>query len=294
MGEKNLFDRDANDVERLHKLLAEDVDSADDEVLLGLARQMNQWSSPEATPQMTADLMSTLVGAMPSAESRLSPMLRALRQWWPLLLMRTQLRVVRKEIWAASALVMALGTLVAIGAYSPNAGGTIPITIVAPIVAAVGVALLYDSEYEQMLEIENTTLASARLLLLARLTLVFGFNLILGLVGSLLLSVFHADVLLWPLVMSWLGPMVFLSSFAFLLSVAFGDALVGSGFGLLIWGLHVLLSAVPERTRLINILSLPVLSEPSSRPFLFLVAALLITLALWLVGQNERQIGEAM
>jgi hypothetical protein len=292
MSEQHQADRNEIETERLHALLLEDGGSPDEAAaLLDVVSHMKTWAAPHATQEMTAQLVEKLLPEMPAHESRSSRLVRGARQWWPLLLIRAQVRVVRREIWAASALVMVLGTLVTIGAYNPTSDSMIPIAILAPVVAAVGVALLYDAEYEQMLEIEDSTPASARMLLLARLALVFGFDLLLGLVGSILLSVFHADVLLWPLVMSWLVPMAFLSALAFLLSIVLGDALFGAALGLIAWGLHVLLRTIPDPNRWIVFLSLPILSTPAYRPLLLAGAAALLVLALWLVGHNERRIG---
>ncbi|MBZ0288136.1 MAG: hypothetical protein K8I30_11025 [Anaerolineae bacterium] len=290
------FEPDVNksEAERLRAMLLEDTHSSDDgEQLLDVVSRMRTWESPSATPDMTAQLIENLLPEMPVRERPFSRWSRKLGQWWPLLLIRAQVRIVRREIWAASALVMVLGTLVTIGTYNPSSGSMIPIAILAPVVAAVGVALLYDAEYEQMLEIEDTTPASARILLLARLALVFGFDLLLGLVGSVFLAVFHADVLLWPLVLSWLVPMTFLSALAFLLSIMLGDALFGAALGLIAWGLHILLRTIPDPAHWIVIISLPILSSPEHRPLLLVTAAALLALAVWMVGNNERRLGES-
>ena len=231
--------------------------------------------------------MKHLLSELPQPTVAASRGVRQLiRDWWPLLLVQAQLRVVRREIWAASALVMVLGTLVTLMDNAPS--GLSPIAIFAPLVAAVGVAFLYDNDVEQMLEIENTTAASARLLLLTRLTLVFGFDLVLGLVGSVTLSLFHADVLLWPLVLSWLVPMAFLSATSFLLSVVLGDALIGSVFGLMVWGLHVWMQTFPDNSPLMQLLVLHGLNSPQYRGFLLVISGLLIWMALWIVGREDR------
>jgi hypothetical protein len=153
--------------------------------------------------------------------------LQTLTSWWPLLLLRSQLRVVQGEIWFASALVIGLGTLVTVLTFEAGSSMMLPLVFLAPVVSGFGVAFLYDGNIVQMLELEDTTPASARILLLARLTLVFGFNLLLMLAGSLILAIALEDVSLWPLVSSWLAPMTFLSALAFFTSVLIKDALVG-------------------------------------------------------------------
>lgn len=293
MAEKREPDSNLMNEHKLRAMLAEDMDSPEEaEAMAQVVRQMNRWTAPQPTPLMTAELIEHLLPELSVTDSRLRWGLRRLSECWPVLLIRAQLRVVRREIWAASALVIALGLLVTVLTYSPSAGSAIPLVVLAPVIAAVGVALLYDTEYQHMLEIENTTAASTRMLLLARMTLVFGFDLLLALGASLLLVVIRADVLLWPLVMSWLAPMVFLSGLAFLLAVASRDALAGSVFGLMIWGLHVMLRSIPDPDRWLYALSLPGLSAPENRTLLFLVAAFMVVVALWMAGQHERNIGD--
>lgn len=210
---------------------------------------------------------------------------------WAWLLLRLQVRVVRREIWAASALVMALGTLVTLAMSGPAAsGGTLPLVLVAPIVAAGGVAFLYGPAVDPMLEIELATPASSRLVLLARLALVFGFDLGLGLAMSVVLAVLQPEVSLWPLVMDWLAPMAFLSTLAFLLTVLSTDPGLSVLVSLVLWGglnvrksVGLLLGRLPW--------PLPDLLAASARPWLWGLALLFGVLALWAAGREERWLG---
>jgi hypothetical protein len=295
MNHPHQFDkRDEAERDRLRAMLLEDMESADEaETLLDVVMQIKRWSPVEPDISTTAKLIETLQAEMSPTrtfEAGLMSLIRLVGEWWPLLLMRAQVRVVRGEIWAASALVMLLGTVVTLISYTPASNGLAPIAIFAPLVAAVGVAFLYNNEVIQMLEIENSTPASSRILLLTRLTLVFSFDFILGLIGSLFLALVNAEVSLWPLVMSWLAPMAFLSATSFLLSILLGDALVGSLFGLLIWGTHVWLRSFPEDDLLYSVLSLPGLSSSAYRPLLFACAALLVGIALWVASREERMV----
>lgn len=284
---RNIY-RENDEQRRLRALLAEDAETPEEtEALLETVRFIRRWDAPSPTREETARLVEKLLPEVPQPERR-----RSVGQWWPLLILRAEARIIRREIWLASALVMALGVVVTLGISSTSAAA--PLTILAPVVAAVGMALLYDSDMEQVLELADSTPVSARLLLLARLTLVFGFNLALGLAGSVVLALLRADMLLWPLVMSWLAPMAFLSALAFMLSVVTGDAVAGAVFSLTIWGMHVFVRAMPASGDLTWILSLPGLADPSTRPFLFAAALLLVMAALWLAGDTERRIGETL
>jgi len=103
----------------------------------------------------------------------------------------------------------------------------------------------------------------------------------------------QSHISLLPLVMSWLAPMAFLSALAFLLSVLLSDPIAGAVFSLMLWAMNVMLRSVSNLNELTRILSFPGLTSPETRPLLFMSAVLLITLALWLVGRYERNLGEA-
>lgn len=271
--------------DRLRALLAEDADSPEDaESLLLLLTYLEAWSSPSPTTAATSRLVESLLPELPEPDSPLEYGLSR----WPLLLLWAQLRIVRGEIWLATALVMLLGVVVTLATYDPTTTSLLPFTVLAPVMAAVGVALLYDSDIRQMFELEDTTPASARLLLLARLTLVFGFNLLTGIAGSVVLALLQSDLSLWPLILSWLAPMTFLSAFAFFLSVVTTDAFFGIVVGLFVWGGHVLMQLFPHLDNFSFALSLPGLIAAENRPVLFAVALLLVTVATWLAGLNER------
>lgn len=286
--------QDRNDAEtnRLRVLLEEDLaSSAEVEATLPAISQLKQMSVMEPTSQQTMQLIEWLAAELPTPEPRWQVILRRAWDCWPLLLLRSQSRIVKREIWAASALVMLLGTLVTLTMQGGATSDLTPLAVIAPVVAAFGVGLLYDNEIESMLELENATMASARLLLLARLTLVFGFNLLLSLAASMALALFQADVLLWPLVLSWFAPMAFLSALSFSVSVMGRDALLGSVSGLLLWGIHIIARTLPEGNPLVELFSLPGYVVSENRSLLLLLAPALVLLALWFVGWDESRIG---
>lgn len=135
-------------------------------------------------------------------------------------LLRSQLPLVRRKIWVASAVTMAIGCLVAL--MSTGATGS-AFAVFAPIVAAVGVAFIYGPENDPSLEIALSTPTKPRLVLLARLTLVYGYDLTLALAATGVLVLVKAEIGLWSLVSLWIGPMLFLSALALLLSLLFGS-----------------------------------------------------------------------
>jgi hypothetical protein len=272
--------------------LVEDVGSSNEaDSLLPVVKRLQRWAAPAPTLSDTATLSARLKSALPA---RGHPSLTADHSLpWPLLLIRAQLRVVRGEIWAASAMVLALGALVTLAMSAPGASAaTLPFVFVAPLVAAVGVAFLYGPGVDPPLEIELATPVSPRLTLLARLTLVFGFDLGLGLVASLALAVMRADLTFWPLVSAWLAPMAFLSALAFLLTVLSLDAGLGVLVSLGLWGLHSAAHLQVANSVPLPI-SLPDLTMAAAQPWLWMSALLLSAAALWIGGREEHWLRRA-
>jgi hypothetical protein len=157
-----------------------------------------------------------------------------------LLLMRCQIPLIGQSIWAASAIVLVVGTLVAF--LFNRAGNPAPdlLALAAPIVAAVGIALVYGPEHDPATELECATPTSPALILLARLVLVYSYDLLLTLATSALLWLFAGHITFSGLILSWLTPMLFLSALALALSVLWNSqGAIIIAFGL--WGLRVLL-----------------------------------------------------
>jgi hypothetical protein len=155
-----------------------------------------------------------------------------------LLLLRRQLSLIGAGIWAASLIVLVMGMILTY--LFPYAGSPGPdvLALAAPIVAAAGIALIYGPENDPASEMEYATPISPALILLARLVLVYGYNLALALATSVLLWLLLGQVALWPLILSWLAPMLFLSALALALSVIWNSqAAIIAAFS--IWGLHV-------------------------------------------------------
>jgi hypothetical protein len=205
----------------------------------------------------------------------------------PLLIMRAQLKIVRGAIFAVSAVVMLIGVGVSLVLYRPNTGvDDLPMVLIAPIVTAFGLALLYGAEIDSAMEIEQTTPVSPAMVMLARVALVFGFDLIAGLVASVILSLVLPGVSLWPLVWAWFAPMAFLSALAFLLSVFFLDSAVGIVSAAVLWAMLLTARYLQDKPIWFR---LPDLLTAETRPVFFVAAIPLFLLALWLCEQREVQ-----
>lgn len=127
-------------------------------------------------------------------------------------LVRAQARLVRVELWPASAVVLLLG--IALASLGDSDARTI-LGIIAPLVAAVGVTLACTPDNDPRLEIALASPVSPRTVLLARLALVVGYDLLLALAASAGLALDGGEPLI-ALIDSWLVPMLFLSTIALL------------------------------------------------------------------------------
>ncbi len=154
-----------------------------------------------------------------------------------LLVLRRQAGLVRQGIWAASLIVLALGVILTF--LFPGTGvNSSLLALAAPVVAAGGIALVYGPENDPATELEVATPVSPALILLARLVLVYGYDLALAVLASVALWLAPDHLMLSQLILAWLAPMLFLSALALALSV-----IVNSQMAMLIafslWGLHL-------------------------------------------------------
>lgn len=141
----------------------------------------------------------------------------AFRYTWQLLC--AQAFLVQREIWPAAALVMFMGVVVALIAERASI-----LYFLAPLMAASTLAMLYGPENDPALELSLATRTSLWKILLARLSLVSGYNLLLCLAASLIMLFILPPGLLGVLILGWLGPLTFLSALALLLSIWLGTS----------------------------------------------------------------------
>lgn len=253
---------------------------------------LKRWRDPAPDPAAKAALLEVLsaeLDAQPAARRARPRPVRHHRIAWAWQILRAQVRLVHPATWAASGLVIALGALVTLILYQPaQTGAELPLVVVAPVVAACGVAFLYGGEADPALELQLATPVSPRLILLARLALLFGFNLVITLACSVVLTQAQAQISLAPLIVSWLAPMTFLSALAFLLSVLFFDSLASVLISLLLW------AAITVRHFLdLSVSLVPDVLHASAYPAMLVAAPVLVLLALWLAEREERWPGSA-
>lgn len=168
------------------------------------------------TPQALA--ARALERVRPAGFQRNSSSLKAvLRRTWGLLV--AQAFLVQREMWPSSAAVMALGVIVALISKHVQA-----IYFIAPLVAAASLSILSGPEHDAGYELALASPTSSWKLLLARLSIVSAYNLLLALAATLVLLFIVPPGLLGTLALTWLGPMAFLSTLALLLSLLIGTS----------------------------------------------------------------------
>ncbi len=167
-----------------------------------------------AGDRMLKPSTNLLPRAIHAIHHRSSPFNELARAW---AILKFQVPVVKRDLWPASAAVVFIGVAVSIVANRIQL-----FSWVAPLMAAAMIAAIYGPENDEAGELTNSTRTSQWKILLARLALVFSYNLGLGLIGTLSLSLFTDVSLFWPILAAWLAPMAFLSMLALLLSMWLG------------------------------------------------------------------------
>lgn len=161
--------------------------------------------------------------------------------WFSFALLRAEARLVRPAVPIASALVMALG--VGLAATAKGSAGQV-LALVAPVVAALGIAGLYGPRRDPAFEVVAAAPTAPALILLTRIALVFGYDLVLALAASGVLAALGADPGgVFALVDAWLGPMALLSALSLVLAVWIG-ADAAAGVAVVLWSLRVLAGGI--------------------------------------------------
>jgi len=198
-------------------------------------------------------------------------------------LVAAQVRVVGHGLWMSSAVVMALGFAVAW-----TAGRSGMVGALAPLVAVFGVSHLHGPQHDPAFELTEATPTSPRVVLLARLVLVFGYDLGLALAASAGLTLALPDTFMGTLIWSWLAPMTFLSALALLGSVLLGSH-AGVSLALGLWLVRGFISGAAS--------TVPAMSWAAAyqawwtqSSWLFALAGLMGLSGIWLAGSRERRL----
>ncbi len=130
--------------------------------------------------------------------------------------------------------ILASAAILAIGAIVTHETDVPWVTLLAPAIAAIGIAYAYGPGVDPAWELSQTMVVSGGSVFLARALAVFGVNAGLGIVASLFSAQAAALTLLW------LVPMTTLSALALAAAAWARNAHVGVGASLLAWAVIVL------------------------------------------------------
>ncbi|QBD82715.1 hypothetical protein EPA93_44815 [Ktedonosporobacter rubrisoli] len=240
------------------------------------------------TPSPSAHLMQQVWEKIDAPrETQMSQHWRAvsrLRRFW--LVFRSQIPLLHKSIWVASALVCLLGLILTLLmnpqtlAQKQSAGDLLVLFIV--IAGASGSAFISGSAVDPGFELTIATPTSLRLVMLCRMVLVLGYSFLLGLLASAVFASVYGGGL-WGFVQLWVGPLLFLSSLCLTISL-----FVSSIFALICTAVIEALQTIPARLTHLLSLPLPELVLNPTSPALFIGAFLLIVFAVVFVPGQPR------
>ena len=208
--------------------------------LLGWAAVAAAAVAPVAAPPDPGSVVRVVLTRAALAPQALPVRARRLRFAGQLL--HAELRLASPAVWLASALVMACA--VAVAAVAGHGAGRSLLSLVAPLVAVAGAAGLYGPQRDPAFEALAVTMTSPRLVLLARVTLVFGYDLALAVAASAVVRLVAPEVGLVDLVTAWLGPMTLLLALSLLLAMWIGPN-VSMAVAASLWVLRVATIGVP-------------------------------------------------
>jgi hypothetical protein len=141
----------------------------------------------------------------------------------------------------ASAVVLAVGALSQVGAGQPV------VWLIAPAVAAVGIAYCYGPGLDPAWELSCSMPVSDRLVLLTRAVAVFAVNAVLGLIASAASLGTHGPTGTAQLTFAWLLPMTAACALALAVAVAARSELVGAVAAVSAWIILVLARGAADR-----------------------------------------------
>jgi hypothetical protein len=130
--------------------------------------------------------------------------------------------------------VIASSVVLAAGMFATLGTGTPFVALLAPAVAAAGIAYAYGPGVDPAWELSHSMAVSYRTVLLARALVVFGLNAALGLAAS------AASGTAAAVTFGWLVPMTAVSALALAAATVTGSANAGVAAGLTTWAITVL------------------------------------------------------
>ncbi|GHO47824.1 hypothetical protein [Ktedonospora formicarum] len=189
--------------------------------LLPTLRRLSEWQAPQPSPADTRHLLARLTSALPA----LSPVRQAIREQklrqrtsiaFLLAMARTQVSLFGLGFWLVSALITLIGAGVVLSKVVSDQD--VVLRASGPLLAYLGTIAAFRGRDARVLELELVCLPSPPQLAIARLVIVLGYDVGLGLALSLVLWAGGTEQVL-ALTLSWLMPLLLVAGLALLLSL---------------------------------------------------------------------------
>jgi hypothetical protein len=189
--------------------------------LVPAVHRLSEWQAPRPSPADTQRLLVQLARALPA----LSPVRQAIRAHrqrqgagvrWLLATARIQVSLFGPAFWLVSALVTLLGAGVVLSKVLPDQG--LLLRASGPFLAYLGTSIAFRGTTARALECELVCPPSPVQLALARLVVVLGYDVALGLALSLVLWVGGTEQVA-ALMLSWFMPLLLVAGLALALSL---------------------------------------------------------------------------
>jgi hypothetical protein len=182
--------------------------------------RLAEWQAPRPSPVDTQRLLVQLTFALP-APSSVRQAIREERQrgsfYWLLALARTQVNLFSLSFWLVSAFVTLLGAAVVL-AIPRQEDPSFYLRALGPLLAYLGTVSAFRGTQMRVLEFELVCLPTPWQLALARLVIVLGYDVGLGLALGLAFWAGGAGQAL-ALLLSWFMPLLLVAGLALLLSL---------------------------------------------------------------------------
>jgi hypothetical protein len=193
------------------------------EHLMPALLRLSEWQAPQPSPADTRRLVARLASALAAT----SPVRQAIREQrqrqrgglpWLLATARTQVSLFGLAFWLVSALVTLIGVGAVLGRVLDEQD--VLLAVSGPFLAYLGTSIAFRGPGLRVLELELVCLPSPLQLALARLVIVLGYDLGLGLILGLALWASGGGQVL-ALLLSWFMPLLLVAGLALLLSLRF-------------------------------------------------------------------------
>lgn len=235
------FERPEQLAEALREQGATPEECAD---LLPALHRLSEWEAPRPEPADTRRLLAHLTSALP-AFSPVRQAIREHRQHRISLLLataRAQVSLFGPGFWLVSALITLLGAAIVLS--NLRLDQEMVLRISGPLLAYLGTIIAFRGKGARVLELELVCLPSPLQLAVARLVIVLGYDVGLGLALGLLLWAGGAGHVL-ALTLSWLMPLLLVAGLALLLSLRLSTQAAAS-LAYVSWLAFLVISTIPN------------------------------------------------